>query len=162
MGTPVVSIINNSDNLVEIWFTKQELNFVKINNKAYVNYAWDIFEWYIYSISQTADANLKYKWKIKIKDKVNLLWSIVSVTIPVEVSNKLIPVNIVKIWSNNRGSINTLSWGLILTKDINLGTIYNDQIEIIEEVPENYTVILNYIDNYDSEKFNLKINDINE
>jgi len=162
MGSPVVSIVNNSDNLVEIWFTKQELNFVSINDKAYINYAWDIFEWYIYSISQTADANLKYKWKVKIKDKVNLLGSIVSVTIPVKVPNKLIPVNVVKIWSNNRGSINTLSWGLILIKDINLGTIYNDQIEIVEENLENYTVILNYVDNYDSEKFNLKINDINE
>ena len=105
---------------------------------------------------------MKYKWKVKIKDKVNLLGSIVSVTIPVKVPNKLIPVNVVKIWSNNRGSINTLSWGLILIKDINLGTIYNDQIEIVEENLENYTVILNYVDNYDSEKFNLKINDINE
>lgn len=162
MWTPIVSIVNNSDNLVEIWFTKQELSFVKINDKAYVNYAGDIFEWYIYSISQTADANLKYKWKIKIKDKVNLLWSIVSVTIPVKVPNKLIPVNIVKIWSNNKGSINTLSGSVIIKKDIQLGNIYNDKIEIVEKNTNDFTVILNYVDNYDSEKFNLKINDINE
>jgi hypothetical protein len=161
-GSPMVSIVNNSDNLVEIWFTKEELSFVNNNDKAYVNYGWEVFEWYVYSISQSADANLKYKWKIKIKDKVNLLWSVVWVTIPVNVPNKLIPVNIVKIWSNDKWLVNTLSGSIIIQKEVKLWNIYNEKIELLDITDEDFTVILNYVDNYDSEKFNLKINDINE
>lgn len=161
-GSPIVSIVNNSENLVEIWFTKEELSFVNNNDKAYVNYAWEVFEWYVYSISQSADANLKYKWKIKIKDKVNLLWSVVWVTVPVNVPNKLIPVNIVKIWSNNKWLVNTLSGSIISQKEVKLWNIYNEKIELLDIIDEDFTVILNYVDNYDSEKFNLKINDINE
>jgi hypothetical protein len=161
-GSAIVSIVNNSDNLVEIWFTKEELAFVNNNDKAYVNYGWEVFEWYVYSISQSADANLKYKWKIKIKDKVNLLWSVVWVTIPVNVPNKLIPVNIVKIWSNDKWLVNTLSGSIIIQKEVKLWNIYNEKIELLDITDEDFTVILNYVDNYDSEKFNLKINDINE
>jgi hypothetical protein len=161
-GSPMFSIVNNSDNLVEIWFTKEELAFVNNNDKAYVNYGWEVFEWYVYSISQSADANLKYKWKIKIKDKVNLLWSVVWVTIPVSVPNILIPVNIVKIWSNNNWLLNILSGSIITQKDVKLWNIYNDKIELLDLSEDDFTIILNYVDNYDSEKFNLKINDINE
>ena len=51
---------------------------------------------------------------------------------------------------------------VIVKKDIQLGNIYSDKIEVVENDTEDFIVILNYVDNYDSEKFNLKINDINE
>lgn len=162
LGTPLFSIVSNDNNLVEIWFTQEELKYVKINDLVKIQYNWKTLEGYIYTISQLADKNLKYSSKIKIKNSINLIWNIVSVNIPIKLNYNLIPINIVKIGLNNRWIINIYKNWEIFKKEISLWNIYNNKIEVKEIFIYDFDVIMNFTDNFDSDKFNLKIKDIDE
>jgi hypothetical protein len=124
----------------------------------------------IYSLSQTADDNLKYKSVIAIEEGINLIWNIVMVDIPVTLSNILVPLDIVKIkdswlWTMNILKEYTASWstwtGVMELKidqlDIKIWDIYTDKIEITSMVEWSEQIILNYVDNFDKDKFQLKV-----
>ena len=160
--TPVFSIVSTGDSIIEVGFTKTELNKIHINDKVAVLFDGIRFQWIIQTISPLADNNLKYTSKIKILDKVNLIWNIASVYIPVKLNHKLLPVNIVNIGSNNKWMINILNNWNIEQLEISLWNIYGNLIEIQQDIPDETIIITNYIDNFDPEKFNLKIKGINE
>jgi hypothetical protein len=105
---------------------------------------------------------LRYKSKIKINEDVNLIWNIASVNIPVKLENKLLPVNIVSIWNSNIWSINILVDGSIEKKEVLLWDIYGELIEVKEILDDNINIITTYVDNFDPEKFNLKVKSIDE
>jgi len=96
---------------------------------------------------------------------MNLIWNIVSIKIPVEVSKTLLPVNSLKMKDSWVGTLNIVKWisstgtgaYKIWLLDVKLGNIYWDQIEILSDIDDSEKVILNYVDNYDPEKFILKI-----
>jgi len=150
-------ISGNSNNEVSISFNKSELKYVYENMKVNLNYNNKNIEWYIYSISKVADSNLKYSSKIRFNQKINLTWNIVSINILVKVKYQLLPIDIIKIKDNNIWTINILKNWKIEKKDIFLWKIYNDKIEVKDTFSGSLKVITNFVDNFDSEKFNLKI-----
>ncbi|MDD3144570.1 MAG: hypothetical protein PHV23_00500 [Candidatus Gracilibacteria bacterium] len=126
-------------------------------NAYYVDGA-NTFTGKIYSISKNADANLKYIAKVTMPSDTSTIGNILNLSIPVEVNNKLLPINAVKINSLGLGTINYFSTGSTIEQmDVEVGKVYSDQIEIISKLDDDLNVILNYVDNYDSEKFTLKI-----
>ena len=151
------SISNNSDNEIDISFNKDELNYIHEWMKVEVIFNNNTFIGSIYSISKNADSNLNYISKINLIDWNNITWNIVSIIIPVEINNILLPINIIKIKDSWIWTINILEGGEIKKLDVQLWNIYSDKIEILDELQFDTKIITSYIDNFDSEKFILKI-----
>ena len=157
-GTNVFSLVNNSENQVDISFTKDELTYIDIQKPVFVQYDGESYTWSIQAVSQTADVNLKYPATITINENVNLIWNIVNVDIPVKVKNPLFPINIVKVLDAWKWEINILvEENKIKSKVVATWNIYGKFIEVLDEIPQDTKIITNFVDNYSPEKFNLKI-----
>lgn len=157
-GTSVFSLVNNSENQVDISFTKDELTYIDIQKPVFVQYDGESYTWSIQAVSQTADVNLKYPATITINENVNLIWNIVNVDIPVKVKNPLFPINMVKVLDAGKWEINILDEeNNIKTKVVTTWNIYGKYIEILDEIPQKTKIITNYVDNFSADKFNLKI-----
>ncbi len=157
-GTSVFSLVNNSENQVDISFTKDELTYIDIQKPVFVQYDGESYTWSIQGVSQTADMNLKYPATISIHENVNLIWNIVNVDIPVKVKNPLFPINMVKVLDAGKWEINILDEeNKIKTKVVSTWNIYSKFIEVLDEFSQDTKIITNYVDNYSPEKFNLKI-----
>ncbi|MCP4523870.1 MAG: HlyD family efflux transporter periplasmic adaptor subunit [Candidatus Gracilibacteria bacterium] len=161
-GMALFSVVNNDENEVQVSFSKDELSYVEDGMEVFVEYNNMSYTGSIYSISQTADQNLKYKSTIQLNDNVNLIGNIVSIHIPIKINNKLLPLNIVKVLNNNEGEISILKNNLIDRTRVQLGTIYGDSIEILSGVDDDTQIILSYIDNFDPNKFTLSIINITD
>lgn len=155
--TPLFSILNNSNNEIVISFSKNELDMVNVWNIANVVFEWITYTWSIYSISNIADQNLKYVSRIAFTDWVNFIWDVVNVNIPFESNRKLLPVNIMKIDDLWKWVVNILVDGAIHKKPLSIWNIYWDKVEIMEEVNPTQDIIITNTDNYDTNKFNLKL-----
>lgn len=156
--TPTFSLLNDSSNEVIISFNKDELKYVSKWDKVYYNDWEKTFTGSIYSIAKNADSNLKYVSKVLLPEWSTYLWNIVNLSIPIKIENKLLPLNSLKINNSWVWTINYLSEKWEIKKiDLKLWDIYRDQIEILSELDPELDIILNFVDNFDSEKFILKI-----
>ena len=156
-GYRVFTISNTSDNEINISFNKRELDLVKVWQEVIVEFDSASHTWTLFSISKTADSNLKYNSKVRLSDWINLTWNIVSVQIPIKTDKILLPINIIKVNNSWIWTINILENWEIKQIDLVLWTIYWDKIQIIDELNENIQIIMSYIDNFDAEKFILKV-----
>lgn len=164
--THVFSIVNNTENEVDISFNKDELSLVSEWSIVYIKYDNNTYTGSIYSLSQTADDNLKYRSVVVINDDINLIGNIVMVDVPVMVNHTLVPLNIIKIkdsglWTMNIVKQMTQSGATILQieqLEVKIWEIYSDKVEIVNEVDAQERIILNYVDNFDKDKFKLKLN----
>lgn len=155
--TPSFNILSEWSKEVTISFNKEELDFVNESMKVYYTENSKTFTWTIYSISKNADANLKYLAKVSLPSDASAIWNILNLDIPIILDNKLIPVNAIKVSSLWVWTINYFStWSTIEQLDLKVWNIYWDEIEVIWEIDNNLDIILNYVDNYDAEKFILK------
>jgi len=156
--TPAFNILSEWSKEVTISFNKDELDYVSEWWKAYY-ISWEkTFTWTIYSIAKNADSNLKYQAKVAIPNEASNIWNILDLSIPITLENKLLPVNAIKINSFWIWSINYYStWSTIEKMDLKVWKVYGSEIEIVWEIDNETNVILNYVDNFDSEKFILKI-----
>ena len=155
--TPSFNILSEGSKEVTISFNKNELDFVNESMKVYYTENSKTFTWTIYSISKNADANLKYLAKVALPSDASAIWNILNLDIPIILDNKLIPVNAIKVSSLWVWTINYFStWSTIEQLDLKVWNIYWDEIEVIWEIDNNLDKILNYVDNYDAEKFILK------
>lgn len=156
--TPAFNILSEWSKEVTISFNKDELDYVSEWSKAYYTNELKTFTWTIYSITKSADENLKYQAKVTMPNEASNIWNILNLNIPITLEHKLLPVNIVKINSFWMWSINYYStWWTIEKTDVKVGKVYGDEIELLWENDPEIRVILNYVDNFDSEKFILKV-----
>ncbi|MDD3793636.1 MAG: HlyD family efflux transporter periplasmic adaptor subunit [Candidatus Gracilibacteria bacterium] len=157
-GTPAFNILSEGSKEVTISFNKDELDYVSEGSKAYYTNELKTFTGTIYSITKSADENLKYQAKVTMPNEASNIGNILNLNIPITLEHKLLPVNIVKINSFGMGSINYYSTGGTIEKtDVKVGKVYGDEIELLGENDPEIRVILNYVDNFDSEKFILKV-----
>ncbi|QFR39106.1 HlyD family efflux transporter periplasmic adaptor subunit [Candidatus Gracilibacteria bacterium 28_42_T64] len=164
-GTPVFTVLNTGDNEVSISFNKKELDFVSAGTEAFLDFEGKTYTGSIYSVATTADSNLKYVSKVTFSDDMNLIGNIVSIKIPVKVNKTLLPINVLKIKDSGVGTLNVLKSDpesgtgalKIAFVEVELGNIYSDQVEILSDIEGSEEIILNYVDNFDPEKFILKV-----
>ena len=155
-GTPLFSISNNILNEATISFNKKELSFISEWDLVSLDFEWDVFTGSIYSISKSADLNLKYVSRVSFREDLDLIGNIISISVTIIAEYPLIPLNNVKIDSAWVGNVNVLVGDKIIQKSITLGTIYGKSIEVVSWLDSDDLVILNYVDNFDPEKFIIK------
>jgi len=155
--TPSFKILSETNNEINISFTKDELSYVYEWKDVYYKNDNTTYTWSIYSIAQNADENLKYVAKVKLPNQANYIWNIIEIEVPIELSNKLISLDSIKINNSWIWTINYYSSWSINTSDLQVWDIYWEKVEILDQIDENTMIITNYVDNFDKEKFNLKI-----
>lgn len=157
--TPAFTLVSESNNEVVISFNKDELDYVKEGDMVIFDNWEEQFTGYLYSIASNADSNLKYISRVRFATKVDNIWNILTLNIPIEIDNKLAPLNSVKINNSWIWTFNIFSSWSILQKELKVWDIYWDKIEVLDIPEEDIKIITNYVDNFDPEKFNLKINE---
>lgn len=146
--TPLLTLINKSDPIVEVWITASE--YKKINSWSIVeiNYRWDILSWDIVSISSQAWTNGLYNVIIKLNKKIEIIGGTASIKISSKINKTTIPLNIVKPLDKNNGYVYVLTWWEPEILNIKLWKIRWDNIEILNKLPSNTKIITNDITNY--------------
>ncbi|MDP2091206.1 MAG: biotin/lipoyl-binding protein [Candidatus Gracilibacteria bacterium] len=157
IGRELFSLLNNNRNEVIIGFSKDELNYIKNGSIAYIDYENKTYTGTIYSISNMADTNLKYISVISFPEGVNFVGDIVNIKIPFTIGSKLLPINIIKVDNNKNGLINIYDDGKIIKKNIRIGKIYGNNVEILDLIEPNTNIIINNVDNFDDTKYDLKV-----
>ncbi len=146
--TPLLTIINNSDPIVEVWITSME--YQKINDQSIVTieYMWDTLSWEIISVSSQAWWNGLYNVIIKLDKQIDIIWDTAKITISSKTDKLTLPLNIVHPLEMNK-------WYIYIMKDnkpeilnIELWKIRWDNIEIINQLSWDIEIITNDITNY--------------
>ena len=151
------SISNKKDKEIEVSFNYEELKNIIKWSSAYIDYNNTTITWSIYSISNIADENLNYKARISFDNNINVIWDVVSVSIPMKSNYKLLPLDILKIRDLNIWTINIYKDWKIEHIDIKLWKIYWKKIETYDVLWDDFQIITSYVDNYTPDKFELKI-----
>ena len=154
---PLFTLQNNSSNEVVISFSKDELEYIEQWDTVYVDFDDSSYTGSIYSISNIADTNLKYLWRINFDASIPRLWSIVSVNIPFDNKKLLLPINLVETAGNGKWILHMFYQWEIELINVDLWKVYWDKIEILTDIETDMKIIETYIWNYDSEKFILKL-----
>lgn len=155
--TTMFNISNNSSNEITISFSKDELEYVNVWDNALLEIDNKVYTWSIYSISSVADSNLKYISRISFQDGLNIIWDIVKVKIPLVVDKNLLPINILRVNNDWKWVLNILENWELSKIEVELWESFYDKIEIISEINPDLEIITSNLENFDKEKFNLKI-----
>lgn len=155
-GTPMFTIMSEAENEVSISFTKEELDYIYEWSVAYYNDWQKTYVWTIHSISKNADSNLKYVAKVSFPSGTSYIGNILSIEIPVKLQYKLVPVNALSVNNSSTATVNYLTPEMTIEQmNVNVWKVYWSEIEITEDIPVDTNLILNNVDNYDPDKFNL-------
>jgi hypothetical protein len=89
--------------------------------------------------------------------KLEFIWDLVSIKIPQKTNFLLLPLEILKIYWNNKAEIYIYKNNKIQKKVIKIWKIYWSNIEVLDNLNQDIQIIINDIENYDKNKFKIKI-----
>lgn len=153
---PIFDIINSDQQLLEIYISSDEYNYLKEDMLVFVEYDWKSFSGSISSISSVANNKTSlYKAIITLKDNnIKLIGNIGNVNIPVKLDWIYLPINTVNVIEKDKWYIYTYTESWTINKLIvELWNIRSDKINILTPLSWNLEIITSDINNYDSNKF---------
>ena len=157
-GTPVMQISWKNSNELQISFTKNELPFVNVGDIVFVTSGTETFTGSLSSLSWVADANLNYTSRVLFNSDIGISWDIIQVDVPISTWNILLPLDIVTVQSQSKGSVYVIQSGSIVSENIELGNIYDDLVELTNiDILNNMEIVTSNVSNFDPSKFELKI-----
>lgn len=149
MGTPLFTISSSINQQVEVYVTKDELSYLRVGQSVVIWSDNKSLSGIIASVSNVADANLNYKAIIMLNRPVSVLWSNVTIYIPISIRYPLVPINAVSPWGNSNATISILRWNIIETKEIKIWATWWNQIEVISWLSISDLIILSSVDMYE-------------
>lgn len=156
MGTPMFSISNEVEQLLDIYVSSNEYKYLKIDALAKIKYDDKIYTGTVNSISSVASRNGLYKVKIAVKSDTQLLGGVADIVIPVEVDGLWLPVNMVTIVGENVGYIRSYDNKKLVKHTVELGEIWGNNVKILNTLTGNI-LITSDLENYEPEKYTLMI-----
>lgn len=157
-GSPLFRVSNNIQPEIEISLGSDELDLVEIWDSVQISTAEQRFTGQITSISKTASDNFTYQAVISLPEARQLLWVLVEVQIPVHKKDTLLmPINIIEVINTSAGVIRYLSGDSIEQKNVTLGKVWGDLVEVKNDLAEvtDLQIITNDVSNYDPVEFTL-------
>lgn len=158
VGSPLLSIANIEEGEIEVFLSKEELQYIDEDDIVSVVIDGEEMGGIIYSISKIANSNLNYGAKVRLDEDVAIVGGIVKVHIPVVLDQLILPVRLVETLGNNKAQIKTYSGSGIVNTVVDLGNIWGNSIEITTSIDPETEIITSEIQNFDEAKFNLKVN----
>lgn len=152
--TNLFSIFSEKEKEIDIYFSKNDLNYVKVWDKLSILYSWKSYNWTIVSISKVADNNLNYNAKVHFDNLENdFIGDLVELEIPIKLDNKLVPINYIDVvWE--------WKWILKEFKDhsfsdlyVDLWNVWWDYIEVLSKIDDYKEIITSDVSNFDEAKF---------
>lgn len=157
-GSPVFTVVSDKKQEVVVSLPQNELSFVTVGKDAKIEYNNNYIWATVTSIWAVADSNLNYKVKLSLNSPVSIIGGSVKVSFTTTGDKYLIPLNIVKINNGNKGIINTYTEeNTFEEKDVVLGKIWGNEIELINEIPEGTRIIKTDLKNFDENKHTLVV-----
>lgn len=138
---------------IEIYLSSDEKTLVSVWDNVKVNYFNNELSGKIESISPVASSDFTYLTTISISDKVDIIWDFVEVSFLTKSESILLPVSILKIIWNNTALVNVYDNGKIVPKEIKIWQIFNNEIEVISLLSQEYEVVLTDLKNYNENDF---------
>lgn len=167
--TKLFRIVSSGEQEIEISLPRNELSFAEIWKKVKVEISNELIDATISSVSNVADSNLNYKVRVKLNEKIDILWGQVKVLIPGEAENKLLPISTITVLDKSRAFVyrleesvdeETLEKTLVASrKEIEIGKIWGDKVEVLTEIKADDKVISSEMKNYDTNKHLLKLSE---
>ena len=136
-----------------------------VDEKVYVRLGQDVEVEYknvkipgnVSEIGTVADETGNYPVKITINENADVdIGMFVSVNIPLEQGDSLIPLNAVTIVDNNRGQIFLWNGSGVETKTVTLGSVYGSKIELSDELPAGTEIIVSDMSRYDPQNMTIQ------
>jgi len=149
-------IVWNNMTKIEVYLSKDELDLVSVWDKVLVDYLWNDLNWQIENILSVASQDFTYLIIINILDKVEIIWDFALVKFLSSSKNILIPISILKILDNSKALVNIFSEWKIIIKEIKIGQIYNNEVEVLDWLESNDEIILTDVKNYNQNDFKLE------
>lgn len=158
---PLISITWDNSSSVELNFKENELAYIDVWYEIFTK-IWDRnINWKIYSISSISDDSLNYKVLAVFDEKIQNLWWVIDVSIPIKTESILIPIKNIKLIWTNKWIIYTYNNWKIIEKEALFWKMYKDNIEFLSFVDwtkiNDVYIILSDVSNYDETKNNLKL-----
>ncbi len=153
--TPLLTLINNSDPIVEVWITLTEYNKINSWSKISIEYMWKMLSWSIISMWSQAGWNWLYNMIIKLDEKVDIIWDTAKIKISSNINKFTLPLNIVHPLDANKWYIYILKDGEPEILNIELWKIRWEDIEILSEISSDTQIITNDISNYNPNIHNI-------
>ncbi len=161
-GTPILTIISDKASQVELYFKESELASIEVWNNVFTN-IWDkSLTWSIYSISTIADNTLSYKVLAVFNERIQNLWWVIDVSIPIKSSSILIPIKNIKLVWTNKWIVYIYNNKKVTEKEILLWKMYKDDIEFLGFLdskidPKKVFIVTSDFSNFDENKHIIKI-----
>ncbi len=157
VGTPLVTVINNSDPIVEVGITAAEYNKINSGSIVKVNYMDKAYTGNIVSIASQAGNNGLYNIIIQLEEKVDIIGDTAEIQISSNIDKFMLPLNLVHPLEKNEGYIYILKDWEPETLNIELWQIRGNEIEVLSQFPQWTEIIMNNIENYNPNIHNLVI-----
>ena len=101
---------------------------------------------------------MNYASKILFDENIGVSGDVVELQVPIQAPYTLLPLDIVTVLSDSKGSIYVVQSGSIISQDIELGNIYSQFVEFRDvNILENLDIVTSNVSNFDPNKFELSI-----
>ena len=154
-GGSLFKIVSDSTPEIELSFSAPERDLIDVGQKVYVDLGAERLTGSIYSISDVADENLNYKSTIIFTGDKKLIWNLVNVEVPIQTSQMLIPINILKTQWDDIALVKTLSGSTFSDVRVRMWEVFWKYVEIksCAKNCEDLRIITNDVSNFDENKF---------
>ncbi len=156
MGTPIFSISNETEQLIDIYVSTNEYKYLKIDDKAQITYNNQTYTGFVHSIANIASRNGLYKVKIAVKGDVKLLWGVADIVIPVKVNGLRLPLNMVTIIGENKGYVWWYDNNVAIKHIVDLWEVWGDSVKILSALTGE-VLITSDIENFDDNLYQLVV-----
>lgn len=150
-GTPVLELANKNP---EITFDVEAsiVPLLKAGSSQVVKYQGSSYMGTIVGVSQVATDSLLYSARIILSDTTLLLGQVASIELNIPSTYPVLPTDIIKVISDKRGELQTLSGGTIVPLEVELGRIAGDRVEVTSTVDPNVRIVTSNVLNFDPKK----------
>lgn len=139
---------------IEITLTNAETRLVEEWQTVQVTTDWQTYDAELISIASTANASLGYKAIIQLKNPVSLIWSVATVSIPIDLASITIPLKYIKILNKDQWIIYLWDGNDLEEKTVELWQVWWSTVTIIDEtLKEETKIITSSINNYNKNEF---------
>ncbi len=142
--------------MVEVYVTAEEAQNLQMDRDAQISYADIVFTWTILSVSSAADKTTLYKVVVWFDHILNQLWDVASVSLPIRVSDMVLPLNVIIPLSPNQWFVWILHNNELKKQTVTLGHIWGSSVEILSGLVSGMSVVTNDVSYFDPLKFTIK------
>lgn len=149
-GTPLLKIISPQQQ-IETTLTIEEVKNISLWQSVVIESDIGSAAGTIVSLATTADKSWSFKVIISLKDSTLPTGIFVQIKIPIQQGTVVLPINALTIVDTNSAMANFRDTKnkTIVSKKVTIHAIFGDQVEITDNLPMNYELIITDLSNYD-------------